>query len=257
MALIIILIALVVQRFLKFNSIAYQIDWAPSYFHWMSSKVKLMTTCHSLWGLVILIVPIVILAAVIFGLTHALLGWFGAGVLQLVLVWYCLDIKDIYKAQDENTTTEAILLRAYQGVFVLLFWYGLFGPVGLVLYVTVNQLLPAMPKTLVSSTEQASRDRLGLYDMFVKVQALLDWVPVRLLGLSFALVGSFAVVFKLWLQKLFDGIINPQALVVEWGQAALKAESIEGVKPAIDLVDRSLLVWLAVLFLVTLGVFLG
>ncbi|MCB1828103.1 MAG: hypothetical protein KDH94_06715, partial [Coxiellaceae bacterium] len=72
-------------------------------------------------------------------------------------------------------------------------------------------------------------------------------------------VGSFAAVFKLWVQKLFEGIGNSRSLIVEWGQAALKSESSSDSQPEliVDLIDRSLLVWLVVVLLVTLGVIFG
>lgn len=259
MALIIVLIAIVVQRFLKFNSYSRQFDWSSHYFQWMSSKVQQITTGHGFVGLAILVVPIVLAAAILFSVAYSLLGVLGTGALQLILVWYCLDARDIRKEPYVNATSKTVLLHSYYGLFAVLFWYCLFGPVGLVLYISVYQLSQVVPKTLSDSKEETQQSDHSLQEYLVKTQGVLDWVPVRLVGLSFALVGSFGAVFKLWMQKLFEGISNPSALVVEWGQAALKAESSEGdqLGPTIDLIDRSLLVWLVVIFLVTIGVFLG
>jgi len=274
MTLIIILIAIVVQRFMKFNSYSHQFDWASHYFQWMNSKVKSITTGHGLVGVAILVVPIVLIAAIVFGIAYGFFGLLGVGILQLVLVWYCLDARDIEKEPFEKATSETILLTSYRNLFANLFWYGFFGPVGLVLYVVVGRLSPVIPKSLpaasTSSAEnegEADQDPLeqpqksdgSLHEYLMKIQGVLDWVPVRLLGLSFALVGHFAAVFKLWLQKLFHGVSDVQSLVVEWGQAALKLDTEEGspLAPAIHLVDRSLLVWLVVNFLLTAGVILG
>ena len=259
MALIIVLIALAIQRFVKFNSYSRQFDWAAHYFQWMSNRIKQITTGHGLIGLLILVVPVVLVTAIIFSLVYQLLGYLGAGVLQLALVWYCLDGRDIRKEPYGDATTEKILLQTYQHLFAVLFWYCVLGPVGLVLYICVSQLSQVAPRTLASSEQETQHNGDHLYEYLSKTLGILDWVPVRLLGLSFALVGSFAAVFKLWMRKLFEGITDPPLLVVEWGQAALAAESTEKspLESTIDLVDRSLLVWLFVVLLVTVGVFLG
>jgi len=260
MALIVVLIALAVQRFLNFHSAAYQLDWASHYFQWMNSRVKQITAGHGLVGLAILVLPIVFVAAIIFTLAYGLLGYVGTGILQLILVWYCLDVRDLRKEPYGDGESETLLLQSYQRIFAVLFWYCLFGPVGLVLYVSVNQLSHVIPKTVSAAEgEEEIQSSDSLHAFLLKAQGVLDWAPVRLLGLSFALVGSFGAVFKLWMQKLFHGITDPQALVVEWGRAALKAESSEDsqTEATVDLVDRSLLVWLVVVFLVTIGVFLG
>jgi len=267
MTLIIILIAIVVQRFLKFNSYSRQLNWATGYFHWMNSKVKQVTAGHGLLGLAILVVPIVLIAAMIFGIAYGIFGRLGTGILQLALVWYCLDARDIRKEPYDSATSQSLLLASYQNLFAILFWYGLFGPVGLVLYISILHLSRVIPKTITSSDDTtqeqevvvAQQNSVSLHEYLVKTQGILDWIPVRLLGLSFALVGSFGAVFKLWLQKLFHGVSDPQTLVVEWGQAALKAESTAGqpLDSTIDLIDRSLLIWLVVILLLTVGIILG
>jgi len=247
MALIIVLIALAVQRFFQLNSYSRQFDWASPYFQWMNNKVKQITAGHGFVGLLILVVPIILVVAIIFGVAYGLLGFIGSGVLQLLLVWYCLDARDIHKEPYEKATVDVLLLQTYQHIFSVLFWYCLFGPVGLVLYISVNALA------------QTAGNSGSLQEYFSKTQGVLDWVPVRLLGLSFALVGSFSVVFKLWISKLFDGIADPKALLIEWGQAALKVESTgaDSLESTIRLIDRSLLVWLVAILLLSISVFIG
>ena len=103
-----------------------------------------------------------------------------------------------------------------------------------------------------------------------KILGVLDWVPVRLVGLSYALVGHFGSVFKSWLKKLLQGVSNTQELVAEWGMIALKQAGTPDISTsttqaapntqqaeAITLIDRSLIVWLVVILLVTFGFLLG
>lgn len=260
MTLIVVLIALVLQRFLKFNSYSRQIDWASPYFAWVSSKVKYITTGHGLLSLAILILPLLIVSAIIFWLGYVLLGYLGSGILQVILVWYCLDARDARKEPYANPASETLLLQSYRHLFAVLFWYCLLGPIALILYVSVSQLLAVIPKGLpLSGSEVEEQSLEPLRVCFTKTQQVLDWVPVRLLGLTFALVGNFSVVFKLWTQQLFEVATPPVVLVNEWGQAALKAEPAEAaqLESAIHLIDRSLLVWLVVVFLVTISVFFG
>lgn len=264
MTLIIILVAIVLQRFLKFNSYSRQFNWASPYFQLMNSKVKQITAGHGLLGVAILVVPIVLVSAILFGVAYGIFGLIGTGVLQLALVWYCLDARDIRKEPYDNATSESLLLKSYQHLFAILFWYGVFGPVGLVLYISVSHLSSVVPKAIApaaetSGEEVSTQSSASLHEYLLKTLGVLDWVPARLLGLSFALVGNFGDVFKLWFQKLFHGIQDPQRLVVEWGTAALKSESVEGgaLESSINLIDRSLLIWLVVILLLTVGVIVG
>lgn len=266
MALLITVIAIALQRFLKFGSYSYQYAWAESYYGWINQRVKFVAEGHPLLGLAILVVPIVFVASVFFPLIQSLLGTVGYFIMELLLAWYCLDARDLHKEPYSDMGVANIFSQSYQNLFAILFWFGVFGPVGLVLYICVSRLSHAIPIALPAPTTDASvpsvHDRGAEIKIYCqKLLAILDWVPVRLLGLSFALVGSFGAVFKRWIKEVVSGLDNPQALVVEWGQSALKDEKTntggDASSEAVDLIDRSLLVWLVVFFLVTLGVLLG
>lgn len=265
MALFVILICLAIQRYGKFNSYSRQLHWIEPYFKWMTGKVGQIMKGHGLIGAAILILPFLVGIAIIFALVSALLGDFGYFILSVVLLWYCLDARDIRKEPYEDKTSKALFITTYRNLFGVIFWFSLFGPVGLSLYIIVVKL----GDLLVEGSPYISDEfGIALGESLHKILAILDWIPVRLLGLSYALVGHFGSVFKSWLKKLSQGLSNTEALVAEWGMIALQQGSTSDIssaqdvasaheKEAISLIDRSLLVWLIVIFLITFGIFLG
>ena len=89
------------------------------------------------------------------------------------------------------------------------------------------------------------------------LRSLMDWVPVRLLGLSFALTGQFRPVFAYWCTHL-AGLATSTSMVAEYGQLALGWSASTGLTPeTIDesegLINRTIILWVVALALVTVG----
>ena len=245
MLLLIILVAIVIQRFLGFNSYSRQVDWAMPYYLWMKRRVNQTQEGHAVMAAAILVLPLVLVMSLLFGFIKMTLGPIGYAMISVALLWYCLDARDLRKEPYENPSMSTILVQRYQHCFAILFWYALLGVAGITLYFSITQLKKIL--------RGEAGNTVALKAFLETVQNTLDWVPVRLLGLTFALVGHFGHVFKQWLQKCLQGINHPQGLLIEWGQAALNSESgTDPLKPATDLMDRSLLVWLVVLLLIIL-----
>ncbi len=83
---------------------------------------------------------------------------------------------------------------------------------------------------------------------------------MRLLGLSYALMGHFARVIKLWLPQLWQGIRTDQLQAAEWGMAALtlSEDNIEQFREdTVYLIDRTLLLWLVIIGLITIAFWVG
>jgi len=251
MSLIVILICLGLQRYLKFNSYSCQLHWVDPYYKWMTAKFAQITKGHGFVGAAILVLPILAVVAIVFALVFNWLSLIGYAVLSIAIVWYCMDGRDMQKDPYENMSAQDLFITSYRNLFGVIFWYALFGPVGLTLYFSAGKLQNLIMDQQTSSHEETQSSLSLCID---KIMGVLDWVPVRLVGLSYALVGHFGLVFKSWLKKLFDGISNTQKLVSEWGMIALKdvAEDTQTAE-AITLIDRALLVWLVVLFLISLG----
>ena len=135
-------------------------------------------------------------------------------------------------------------------LFGFLFWYTILGPFGLALYYSVLEII----KVLEAKPNEAQTNLLKEAQL---IRRVLDWVPVRLLGFAFALVGHFATVFKAWVNHLKTGINKEMPLLIEFAHAALQTKESPDVTEAINLIDRSLLVWLVVIALVSIGFWLG
>ena len=175
------------------------------------------------------------------------------------------------------------LVDAYRQVFAVIFWFAVLpGPIGAVLYRATARLAhewgEPSPGAEVSAVVR-ERDRFGAPAR--GLLALLDWVPVRLTAIAFAAVGDFEDAVASWrtqaaswarepggasmgivlasgagaLGVLLGGLLPTPGGEPEWRPELGMGEPVEPelLPSAVGLVWRALLLWLAVILLVTIA----
>ncbi|MBA1201917.1 regulatory signaling modulator protein AmpE [Pseudomonas capeferrum] len=100
-----------------------------------------------------------------------------------------------------------LLWQAYQGFFAVIFWYVLLGPAAALAY----RLLALC---VDNGRQPALIERAGM------LRHAMDWLPVRVLALSFALVGNFVAVTRIMLHELLSWSIEARQLVARVGRIA-------------------------------------
>lgn len=101
---------------------------------------------------------------------------------------------------------EGVSYKHFERYFPTLFWFALLGAPGALLY-RLCHLAAATP-------QGAERGALRLL-------WLLEWLPLRLLGLAFALVGDFATTIREWRAALFDTAAPSAQVLARLVRAAL------------------------------------
>ncbi len=147
--------------------------------------------------------------------------------------------------QQSSDVIHAILYAANTRVFAVLFWFVLVGPIGAVIFRLSFQL-----------SKQALD---GLSRFADTVQAVLAWVPSRMLAASYALVGNFDGAVQAYKSRPYESdlAISNYDTLVNMGLGALRSsqvsDEIEGIQAARNLVVRGVISWVGVLALLTLG----
>lgn len=100
-----------------------------------------------------------------------------------------------------------LLWQAYQSFFAVIFWYFLLGPVAALSY-----------RLLALAAEHSQNP--GVAERAAQMRHAFDWVPVRLLAASFALVGNFVAVSRVMLHELLNWNISAAALIDKVGLVA-------------------------------------
>ena len=100
-----------------------------------------------------------------------------------------------------------LLWQAYQSFFAVIFWYFLLGPVAALSY-----------RLLALAAEHSQNP--ALVERAGQLRHAFDWLPVRLLAASFALVGNFAAVSRVMLHELLSWDISAAQLIDKAGCAA-------------------------------------
>ncbi|MCX7120464.1 MAG: regulatory signaling modulator protein AmpE [Gammaproteobacteria bacterium] len=236
MSFVVILVCLSAQWFLNLTGVPRDFNWAGKYLAFMRAKFSSLTHEHPTFSFLLLVLPPVILLSLVFTFFYHVFGRAGYGVLSLLLLWCCTDIMFLKQSTTTQTSTPDLFLKSYQKIFAPLFWYFIFGPAGLILYVVVAGLY----------------SQLSDQKYFMLAQGVLDWFPVRLLGLGFALAGNFSLVFKAWMKVLFQGVSENQNQVIVFGESAMTSDP-----DAFNLIRRTVLIWLVVMALITLGSWIG
>lgn len=256
MTLTIVLLCLAVQRWLQFVSATRQFDWFTHYFAWLKQRYENKSFWPHLGGVLLIILPAWIIYLLVATLIYHVIGMIAYYLLTLVVFWYCVDARSLWLSNINGENLRHILSRTYQRLFAMIFWLFLLGSGGVVLYSLVLLLDDALEF-------KADEKSVALRGFTLKVEAVLDWVPLRLMGLSYALVGHFTPAFQYWYKHLWTGLdyTKEEATTCAFLAAGLKEESggvsEQQLSEMNHLVNRALLVWLVVIALFTIGAWIG
>ncbi|MBV4550233.1 regulatory signaling modulator protein AmpE [Pseudomonas sp. SWRI102] len=100
-----------------------------------------------------------------------------------------------------------LLWEAYQSFFAVIFWYFLLGPVAALSY-----------RLLALAADHSHNP--GVAERAAQLRHAFDWMPVRLLAASFALVGNFVAVSRVMLHELLNWNISAADLIDKVGLVA-------------------------------------
>lgn len=280
MALISIILSLLLDRMLRHLHDLRDLSWFEHYTGLLSN----LTASKSAWLKLVLVLflPLLIilllqllLQGLLFGVPYFVFGIF---ILMYCLGPACLssDIEAYLDARslgdddealhyagalteraastvpDQQTSdvTRAILHVANERIFSVLFWFVVLGPIGAVIYRMVTNI--------------SKRDEINsLVKVTQLIQGLITWIPAHMLAAGYALTGHFDGAFRAYQSrpKESDLSLTNYDVLVTTGLGALRGQEvtdeISSIKAARDLVMRSIMVWIAVLALLTMGGWLG
>ncbi len=149
---------------------------------------------------------------------------------------------------DQQTTdvTRAIFFVANERIFAAIFWFVILGPWGALLYRLTSQL-----------SKQIEHYELATFADYI--QSMMAFIPARMLAAGYALSGNFDAAWHAYKNRLrsLDIASSNYDVLVATGIGAMKNMAIKneiaGIQAAQALVMRSVLVWVAVLAILTLG----
>ena len=275
MSLISIILALFLDRLLKNWHELRELGWFEQYTSTLDQLIKIDNGAVKF--VLVLLVPITafllfqyLLYGVLYDLPYILFS--------IIVVLYCLgpdcllsDIENyidarrlgeddearqiagtlteevVSAAPDQQTSDviKATLFSPNQRIFTVLFWFVVIGPIGAVLF-RLSFSISKQPHSTLSQFAD-------------HVQALLAWLPARMLASSYALVGNFDGAVLAYKAQPYepDLAVANYGTLVNIGLGALRDtqtdDEVSKVQAARNLVLRGVLCWIAVLALLTLG----
>ena len=255
MVLTAILLCLLIQRSFHFNSYSRQYHWFDAYFQWLKARFGHLSFWHGIGGIGIVILPLLLIYILIAFFTYYLLAIVGYYFLMVVVLWYCIDVRPLDTENVAQLTVCEVLINAYRHIFALIFYLLILGSTGVVLYTLVVSLRHHLER---HSLEEDN----NLFLVASKMEGILDWIPVRLLGITFALVGHFSATFKQWCSCVYTGIASARQQIIDYGLTALGIKEghpllVEELVAINGLINRALWVWLVVIALFTIGRWIG
>lgn len=183
---------------------------------------------------VIIVLLVLLITFLINSLFHLVLKEWGDMIFMAVLLYYCLSSHP----EDDH---ESILVLAHERTFGVIFWFSILGAPGAMLYwiLTISRAVSDIIVIPIASFQR------GLNIM----HGLAAWIPARITGFIYALVGDFVRGFNCWLSFIKTATTSSSRVLLDCGQSALNSISS---KEEDELVQRALIAWVILGMLIAL-----
>jgi len=277
MTLICILIGFGLEFYLGNLDQFRNFDWFDRYCNWLESCYGKQSFWNGPWGVALTLIPPLLILFII--------GYLLAQLSTIVMYFFILGVfiynlgpsinfilnpyleameagneslirkveNDLIEDEDPDNTKfyQSVLIRAHDNSFGALLWFIVLGILGITLFSLVIRL-----KTRYTGIHgDYSEAVLNLYKILI-------WPSSRLLALSFALGGSLVDAAEGWRSVEGISLDNSHQIIINSGLGAIQhrpddAQEPEGhlgtVQQLQALMNRSLIVWLTVLGVMTIG----
>jgi AmpE protein len=270
MTFIIILLALLIERFLDWSHLRLW-GWLPRYQRFLQNFGSYPPS--NLYAAIFMAIPLLgvvslnhLLSGLIFNLVQL--------IFEILVLLYCLGPENLWgqaylsisllNTKDHEVPLQQVLtalhvpfsgnpqelyknlitsffLEAETRIFAVVFWFALLGPMGAGLYrladLCVRKYAIFTPKMKI-------------------VLDVLDWLPVRFFAICLALGGHFSNVLRIFKQKIYLHVYQNEEFLTDCSLAALDLQPMpdNGLagKEAIGLIDRAFIILLVFLALIVL-----
>lgn len=287
MALIAILLSIAIERFLGSMEELRRFDW----FDALVRKVRGYAWSDGPLGVVVAVL-LPVLGILLIGFVLRVVWWPLAFLFALLVLLFSFGPRDLEaefetllearERDDEEsavlhadallgdravedsrqltrTLLETLLVEANERFLGVIFWFIILGPAGALLYRLTSHL-----------QRQAGDEAAGFAMAARKLHHILAWLPARLTALAYALSGSFVDAMHQWRSEVANWSGPSRVILIASGFGALRyrpggdeespldiAEENSYIREALAMVRRAVVVWLAVLALLTLAGWAG
>lgn len=278
MSFLVMLVCIAAGFFWRAGHEMRKFSWFQAYLTRASDFLAGQSGTQAIVRYLIVILPVPVLVWLTLLLFKSFLFGFLVFVLSCALVWYSLgqiptdqDYNDYFAALHHHDEAKAhevaakmlgfeppqafaamtramaakMFVTAAQELFSVLFWFLVLGPAGALGY-----------RLVVESQKHGQPEMTGVA---TKAQLWLDYVPARLVSLSFSLMGHFIAVIGCLMNFLWSNPAVNATLIGDSGVAAIgvgmddtKALTINDQQEGIRLIYRTLMTWLVVVALMVL-----
>src|SRR3989339_1376095 len=197
MTFLVIAIALLLQRIFQIDNQIAKYDLFMTYYRWLHARFSQSSAWSGFSGVLVAVLPGLIVFTVLMTFILHIFGWVVYYLVSLFVVWYYMDAKPLAKDLVGEVKADDVLLMSYQRIFAVIFWFAILGATGVVLYTLVASL-----RIELESQDSLSGSEQSMLKSTTEIEAVLDWLPLRLLGLTYALVGEFSATFQAWSKAL-------------------------------------------------------
>jgi membrane protein required for beta-lactamase induction len=287
MTLIVILIALSLDFFLGGLERYRNFNWCISLYYGLEKRLAQYKFWDGTFGLLIVLSVALTVLIIVLCLASSL-PWIVEIVISLIVLIYCLAPEDLDNRLDkyitavdegnvgavtesaeslidetllsEDDTNEisiikSSLVESHKRTFAVIFWFLILGAVGALLYRLVNEL-----------SDEFSEIRSGFADSTSILINILEWPSSRLMVLGLALGGHLVDAMPGWSKAEHLSIEVNNEVLTDAGIGALQyrtdievpdREKSYWIDELKGLLNRTLIIWLAILGLMTLSGTLG
>jgi len=289
MTLITILASLLIERYVHWLEDYRQVNWVNNYINWACEKLENLKWADGSATLILLITPILLIIVIIDSLLNDIHSVYSI-VFGIFILSYCIGPRKIYlqakgfinarKQGDKEgailhlgdllgddipsnesllilNLNKEILIQTSRKLLSVFFWFAILGPIGAVLVRLACQ---------IQEEKTRNGEDCEFTQAAIRLQYILNWIPSRLVALSYAVSGSFVHAQECWRHTREDDTsadknndiltcIGLSALQASTDTQQEKQETLntDSVNETLKLCTRSIIVWVTIIAAMTLA----
>ena len=144
-----------------------------------------------------------------------------------------LAMPEALKIDDEEALSEyfskQLVYRSFEKMFVMFFWYIVGGPIGIIFCYVSYQLRDLQIESVArKKADERECEQEAEITLITNLIWLLEWMPMRLLAITFSLIGNFVRCFENLKKSFWSAGVETSSVDLLYGYASCALSGMVG-----------------------------